>query len=278
MSEILTITTDEVVPDREAVFEHQGIPAGRAVAAEIEALCTAAMEVFRQAAAPAGVLAEISKADFATLYKGDGQNEDATPVDEIYPRAKHLALFAVTVGEEVSRRIADGFKSKDFVDACMLDSVASASAERAVEIVQQRFLERATARSPAATKGEHRRLAGVPTGETPVPQFSSRAEKILDISSTGGDRRSPVDGVLAYSPGYCGWDISGQRKLFEFLKPETVGISLGESCLMQPLKSVSGVFIIGPKAIHLFDNCYSFCGRCTTHNCRDRIRALDAGG
>jgi hypothetical protein len=76
---------------------------------------------------------------------------------------------------------------------------------------------------------------------------------------------------LRYSPGYCGWHISGQRKLFDFLKPETIGISLRESHLMEPLKSVSGVVIVGPAGIHAFQDEYPFCERCKTHGCRERI-------
>ncbi|MBN2563078.1 MAG: tRNA modification GTPase [Phycisphaerae bacterium] len=44
----------------------------------------------------------------------------------------------------------------------------------------------ATARPPAATKVWHGRPARDPTGETPVPQVSSRDAKIPIISSTGG--------------------------------------------------------------------------------------------
>lgn len=48
-----------------------------------------------------------------------------------------------------------------------------------------------------------------------------------------------------YSPGYCGWSVSEQHKLFSLLPPDFCGISLTESALMQPEKSVSGVIGIG---------------------------------
>ena len=60
-----------------------------------------------------------------------------------------------------------------------------------------------------------------------------------------------VYGVLRYSPGYCGWHVSGQINLFNTLTPEKIGITLGESCLMNPLKSVSGVLVAGPPNIHI---------------------------
>ena len=83
--------------------------------------------------------------------------------------------------------------------------------------------------------------------------------------------------TLAYSPGYCGWHVSGQKKLFQFLKPEKIGITLNDSCLMTPLKSVSGVIVSGPSNIHIFDNNYSFCEECTTYSCKIRMKSLTKG-
>ena len=73
--------------------------------------------------------------------------------------------------------------------------------------------------------------------------------------------------ILAYSPGYCGWDISGQKKLFEYLQPEKIGITLNDSFLMIPLKSVSGVLISGKREIHKFKNNFSFCSLCKKKSC-----------
>jgi hypothetical protein len=77
--------------------------------------------------------------------------------------------------------------------------------------------------------------------------------------------------VLPYSPGYCGWHVSGQRRLFGVLEPEEIGITLNASCLMQPLKSVSGVLVAGAPSIHDFDDAFDFCAQCTTRECRGRI-------
>lgn len=83
----------------------------------------------------------------------------------------------------------------------------------------------------------------------------------------------PRDGlkVLLYSPGYCGWHISGQEKLFAYLQPAEIGITLNSSFLMSPLKSISGVLVAGPAFIHDFDNDYRFCSQCQSHSCRQRI-------
>lgn len=80
--------------------------------------------------------------------------------------------------------------------------------------------------------------------------------------------------TMLFSPGYCGWHVSGQKRLFESLRPDEIGIELSESFLMQPLKSVSGVIVVGPREIFDFDDAFSFCDECSTHSCRDRIRTV----
>lgn len=51
-----------------------------------------------------------------------------------------------------------------------------------------------------------------------------------------------------YSPGYCNWPITDQRSLFSLIGPNPTGIQLGDSCLMTPIKSVSGVIGLGKEA------------------------------
>lgn len=48
-----------------------------------------------------------------------------------------------------------------------------------------------------------------------------------------------------YSPGYCDWPLVGQKALFSMIGKHGTGISLTDSCLMQPIKSVSGIIGIG---------------------------------
>lgn len=86
----------------------------------------------------------------------------------------------------------------------------------------------------------------------------------------------PAPKVLLYSPGYCGWHISGQEKLFARLRPEKIGISLNASFLMDPLKSISGVLVAGPAAIHQFTEVYPFCAHCKSPTCRERGMARSA--
>lgn len=48
-----------------------------------------------------------------------------------------------------------------------------------------------------------------------------------------------------YSPGYCNWPLEGQRQLFGAIGANPTGIELTDTCLMRPMKSVSGIIGIG---------------------------------
>ncbi|MGB2868089.1 MAG: vitamin B12 dependent-methionine synthase activation domain-containing protein [Bacteroidota bacterium] len=48
-----------------------------------------------------------------------------------------------------------------------------------------------------------------------------------------------------YSPGYCGWDVAEQKKVFGLLPEHCCGVELSSSCMMNPIKSVSGIIGIG---------------------------------
>lgn len=66
-----------------------------------------------------------------------------------------------------------------------------------------------------------------------------------------------------FSPGYCGWNISEQTKLFSLLPKNFCGITLSNSILMTPVKSVSGIIGVGKS---LIQNGYQ-CNRCSNTNC-----------
>jgi len=50
-----------------------------------------------------------------------------------------------------------------------------------------------------------------------------------------------------YSPGFCKWSVSDQHKLFSFFPKNCCGISLTDSSLMNPVKSVSGIIGLGKE-------------------------------
>ena len=73
-----------------------------------------------------------------------------------------------------------------------------------------------------------------------------------------------------YSPGYCGWDVDEQHKLFEFFPDNYCGIRLTPSALMDPVKSISGFIGIGNNVRY---NQYT-CRFCDLKDCLYR-RARD---
>jgi len=235
MSQIIRIDAAEIIPDEEAVLRAQGLRRGEPVDGRIRSLLEDTMAILAKEARPVSIVEEVSIEVFETVFHGEGRNADETLLGEVYPRSHGLALFALTVGEAVSTRIGELFEEREFALGAMLDAVASEAADRAVGACERWFLNLLAGRSPA----------------------------------------SPDDRVLGYSPGYCGWDISGQKKLFQALRPERIGITLNESCLMHPLKSVSGVLVGGLREIHVVDPDYPFCRFCRTHSCRQRMKSLE---
>jgi hypothetical protein len=230
VNKVIDLLIADILPSREAILANQGIPAGSQLDERIEKLVENATEMFSELASPKALVAPISTDDFASVYNGEGLNEPETPVGEIFSKATHLALFAITVGQAVGNKISKLFDVADFALGSMLDSVASAAAERGAESLQYFYL---------------RKL----------------------IIAEGAPHETSV---LRYSPGYCGWHISGQKALFAYLHPQQIGITLRASFLMEPLKSVSGAFIAGPEGIHHYIDSYPFCSECGDHSCRYR--------
>jgi len=48
-----------------------------------------------------------------------------------------------------------------------------------------------------------------------------------------------------FSPGYCNWHLTEQRKIFGMLGNQPCGVVLSDVCLMTPIKSISGIIGIG---------------------------------
>jgi hypothetical protein len=75
--------------------------------------------------------------------------------------------------------------------------------------------------------------------------------------------------TLCFSPGYCDWPITEQKKLFNLLDPLDVDVELSDSCLMTPRKSISGVFGIQPYSEN-GDPPYIPCWDCLRADCPAR--------
>jgi hypothetical protein len=221
-------------PTLGVVLARQGIPEGHGISDRIRQLAETSMALYESLAEPRGVVTEVSLEEFEEIYEGEGKNQYPAPLPPIVQAADGLALFAATVGEAVSETIEELFRKNDPATACMLDGIASDRAERATMLLAQDFRTTLLQREKVNAQAK----------------------------------------VLPYSPGYCGWHITGQRALFTRLRPERIGISLSETCLMSPLKSVSGVLVVGPLEIHEFENSFDFCLDCANWECRTRIASL----
>jgi hypothetical protein len=70
----------------------------------------------------------------------------------------------------------------------------------------------------------------------------------------------------SYSPGYCGWYVAEQHKLFQLVPDNFCGIRLTDSALMDPVKSMSGIIGIGESVKY---NPYT-CSLCDMKDCTYR--------
>jgi hypothetical protein len=66
-----------------------------------------------------------------------------------------------------------------------------------------------------------------------------------------------------YSPGYCNWNVGEQHKLFSLFPKNIFGVTLTESAMMFPIKSISGIIGIG-TAVKYRDY---LCDTCTIQDC-----------
>jgi len=231
---IIPLDSIRVAPHRDVALRRQGVPDDHKVSDLVEGLVGKAISLYESLAQPKGIIADISLSDFEEVFKGEGRNDLPAPLQGIVKKADGLALFAATVGDSVSAKIQDLFEENDPATACMLDGIASDRAETAATLLADAFLD-----------------------------------SLLEQGEVDSEVR-----VLPYSPGYCGWHITGQEKLFAFLDPEQIDISLNASCLMSPIKSVSGVLVAGRPEIHDFENDFDFCFDCASWECRSRIASL----
>lgn len=237
MRKVFRISVNDTVPSRDAVLAAQGIRLEKAhLSAHAKTLLEDALNRYRDLAQPRGVVAMIAGSAFSDVYTGAEWNEAETPLVTIYPKAQHLALFAVTLGSALCDEISRLFAAEEFALGTMLDAAASEGTELTAQCLEAQW---------------GHEFPGLGIG---------------------------ADGItgLRFSPGYCWWHISGQRKLFDYLRPEEIGITLRDSFLMEPLKSISGVIVAGPVEIFDFSQEFPCCSDCRDHSCRARLQALRA--
>jgi hypothetical protein len=271
MREIVRFPADACLPTAADVLAAQGVPAERETPGPVAESLHQALDLFLKLAAPVAVTSDISVAEFSAVYRGEGNNAPDSPLAGIFPKAGQLVLFAVTIGERVGDEISRLFATGRFDLGYLLDAVASSGTDRLAQKLQEHCAARNRDRS---SPPRHQDTKVGPDGSASGP-LGDLGVLGGSISVSGCAGRAPDGTVfLRYSPGYCGWDITGQRQLFQALRPEEIGITLRESCLMEPLKSISGVLVAARPEDHRFDNTYPFCSACTTKTCRSRTAEM----
>jgi hypothetical protein len=87
---------------------------------------------------------------------------------------------------------------------------------------------------------------------------SEAVEAVADLMQDDMEGEMRLSGkkiTNRFSPGYCGWDVAEQHKLFSLMTDNYCGIRLNPSALMDPVKSVSGIIGIGEKVKRLPYTC-----------------------
>jgi hypothetical protein len=108
---------------------------------------------------------------------------------------------------------------------------------------------------------------------------SACVEHIVDQLELVITQQAIRDGLTVsnrFSPGYCHWNVSEQKKLFSLLPDRCCNVTLMDSCLMIPMKSVTGIMGLGPHLKRLEYSC-QLCEKadCTMRKGPDSVRALD---
>jgi hypothetical protein len=235
MRRFVQIRVDEIIPTVQEVLENQGMAGRPNLPARITALLNSALDLFKKLAEPKGIMEDLAIPDFQAIYDGNGLNSTEGPVPMIVSQADALALFAATMGDALMAKSSELFAAGGPALGYMLDAVNTSGAEHLGQQMARRFLE---------FLPEEKRHA-----------INAKAQY--------------------YCPGHCGWHISGQNKVFQALRPEEIGITLKPSWAMYPLKSISGILVVGDIQIHRFQPAFSFCKQCKEHKCVQRLKILE---
>ncbi len=93
-------------------------------------------------------------------------------------------------------------------------------------------------------------------------------EKFSEIAKSEGIQEDGWQATCTYSPGQYQWTIEEQKEIFRMIDPDPIGVSLNDSYLMIPFKSVSGVYGFGPA--DNIDKTKVACELCPRENCIGR--------
>ncbi|WP_079508989.1 methionine synthase [Mesobacillus jeotgali] len=129
----------------------------------------------------------------------------------------YVAMFAVTAGSGI-RQAAEKLKSKgEFLESHALQALALETAEGFAELLHRQIRDR--------------------WGFPDTPEMTMK------------DRFAAKYQGQRFSFGYPACpDLEDQKKLFNLLKPEEIGIQLTEGCMMEPEASVTAIVFSHPEA------------------------------
>jgi len=83
-------------------------------------------------------------------------------------------------------------------------------------------------------------------------------------------RKQNLQITRVFSPGSHHWDISEQEKIFQIIPAEKIGITLTDSYMMYPQKSLSWLIGFGKKIAMPFQEQKHSCKICLAENCQFR--------
>lgn len=85
--------------------------------------------------------------------------------------------------------------------------------------------------------------------------FDAVANAYLEYCADRYEERFGENRTYRFCPGYRGTPVEDLKELFRILKPEKIGVSLLDSCLMVPAKSMLGIVGLGKQASKDCDTC-----------------------
>jgi hypothetical protein len=88
------------------------------------------------------------------------------------------------------------------------------------------------------------------------------------IIKEGNMIKKGYSATCTYSPGQYKWTIEEQKEIFNMVDGAKIGVSLNDSFLMVPFKSVSGIYGFGPE--NKINKTRVACDLCPRENCIGR--------
>lgn len=92
-----------------------------------------------------------------------------------------------------------------------------------------------------------------------VDRMTAKIRKLVSDKA----KESELLATSNWGPGYCQWQLTDQRQLLGLIPGAEKLVTLTESMLMQPMKSLAGIIGIGDKVKYHVSNCAD----CTLEHC-----------